>query len=191
MTHQTTAPIEHMSLQQTARSAESLIHMHNAGDLAWDPPHAPYQRGAVWTRDQQVQLIASGLAGIPIPAIIINRRDWAKCGPDDPYYVVIDGQQRLRTFAAWYAGELAVPASWWQPDFVEGTRETDDGPYVTISDLTLVGRRYFGHRVILPVAEASVPTIQEEAEIYLRVNGYGTVQSDDDLDNAARIAAGE
>ncbi|MFC4897961.1 DUF262 domain-containing protein [Streptosporangium amethystogenes subsp. fukuiense] len=189
MTHQTAGLIEHMSLNMTARTADGLIQMAKSGDLAWEGPHVPYQRGAVWTCDQQIQLIASALSGTPIPAIILNRRDWDACGPDDPYYVVIDGQQRLRAFAAWYDGTLAVPASWWPANWVEQTRDTDDGPYVTFNDLTVVGRRFFSSRAIISVAEASVCGIRAEAEVYLRVNGYGTAQTDEDMANAARVAA--
>jgi len=39
------------------------------------------------------------------------------------------------------------------------------------------------------VEYASVSSVEEEAEIYLRVNGYGTPQSAADMGQAARIAA--
>ncbi|MEW9530697.1 DUF262 domain-containing protein [Microbispora sp. NPDC049125] len=187
-THQTLDPIEYLSLHVTMRSPRDMVRIWEDGDLAWDGPAVPYQRGPAWTRDQQIQLIASSLSGIPIPAIITNRRNWKTPGP---VYVVIDGQQRLRTFAAWFKGNLPVPATWWKDGMYEQAFSTVDGPYVTYADLTVLGQRYFNNHASLAVAEGSLPTVQAEAEVYLRVNGYGTVQTDADLDRAARVARGE
>jgi hypothetical protein len=68
------------------------------------------------------------------------------------------------------------------------TVDTDDGPYVRWSGLSLVRQRQFANRAHLAIATARVATVQEEASIYVLVNGGGTPQSDADMENAARIA---
>lgn len=52
------------------------------------------------------------------------------------------------------------------------------------------GRVVSGVRVTYR-ARARVATVQEEAAVYLLVNGGGTPQTDADMSNAARIANGE
>lgn len=42
----------------------------------------------------------------------------------------------------------------------------------------------------MPVAVGKLNSVKEEAAVYLRVNGSGTPQSDEDMSRAARIAAG-
>lgn len=183
MTYQTPDPIKHESLSPSARAVSDLITFFNDGQLTVD---TPYQRQPVWTTEQRMMLIKSLLAGTPIPALIINERDWTAV--DEPYYAVIDGKQRILALAAWFADELAVPASWFLPEHVEKTIATDDGPYVTRRCLSVVGDRLFRNLAIVPVASARVRTVAEEAEIYLRVNGGGTAQSADDMANAQRVA---
>lgn len=191
-TLQTSAPIERLSLQATNREAHWLADMVQRGDATIDPP---YQRGAVWTAAQQIALIWSFLAGVPIPAVIINDRssfDWSRANPGyshtDPYLSVIDGKQRILAVSAWFSGQLAVPASWFKSDQTETTEDTADGPYVRYPGLTEVGRRVCARKFLIPCAEAHLPTVEEEAKIYLLVNGGGTPQTDADLANAAQIA---
>ena len=73
---------------------------------------------------------------------------------------------------------LAVPASWFPAEYVEATVDTGDGPYVYRTGLNMVADRMFRNRAILPVAETTVETIEEEAAVYLLVNGAGTPQTD-------------
>lgn len=183
MTFQTSEPLHHRNLQPSARAASDLIHFFHDGDVTVD---APYQRGAVWTTEQRMLLIKSLLLGIPVPAIIINRREDAPVG--EPFYAVIDGKQRMLALSAWFKSELAVPASWFPAEYVESAVDTDDGPYVFRAGLSPVADRMFRNRAILPVAETAVDTVQEEAAIYLLVNGAGTSQTDDDMANAAHVA---
>jgi hypothetical protein len=137
------------------------------------------------------------LSGIPVPTLIINDRHgqhWTDTDTYDrhsggsPSYAVVDGKQRLLCLKAWYDDELAVPASWIEPEMVDVTEPTSDGPYVRVSGLNELGRRATGERILLPVGEAQAGSLREEAEIYLLVNGGGTPQSDADMDNARRIA---
>jgi hypothetical protein len=195
-TLQTPWPLERLSLHATARLAHHFADTVMSGDGTVDQP---YQRGAVWSQGQQIALIWSYLSGVPIPAILTNDRstpEWAQANPGydqvtDPYYAVIDGKQRILATIAWFDGTLAVPASWFAPKYVMATENTEDGPYVRFTGLTVVGQRICKRDFLLPCAEAHFPTIEREAEIYLLVNGGGTPQTGADMANAARVAAGK
>ncbi|MCX5140314.1 DUF262 domain-containing protein [Streptomyces sp. NBC_00338] len=58
---------------------------------------AGFQRGFVWRRPQMDRFIESLLMGYPIPGIMFVQQV-------DRRYLVLDGQQRLRTLGAFYAG---------------------------------------------------------------------------------------
>jgi hypothetical protein len=194
MTRQTTEPLTDHRLSASNRTAQEIVRtMYSGGWLLLDPP---YQRGSVWTEDQQVALVRSWLSGIPVPGIIINdrmNRDWtARNGRTDdvPFLAVVDGRQRIEAAIKWWSGDLAVPASWFAPESVITTVSTDDGPYVTYAGLTEVAQRVFGNRAMLPIIETKVGSIEEEAALYLLVNGGGTPQTDADMANAAQYATG-
>jgi Protein of unknown function DUF262 len=193
-TRQTGKPLERMRLSDSYRSARELVRMLEDGLLTVD---LPYQRGPVWTEDQRIALIKSWLTGTPIASIIINDRcnsAWYakhshRPGIDGPVYAVIDGKQRLLTAAAWFAGELAVPASWFPAMEIVTMVTTEDGLYVTYAGLTPGMQRVLGiAEMLLPVAEAKVGSVHAEAEIYLRVNGGGTPQTAADMARATEIA---
>lgn len=192
-TRQTSAPIRNNSMQASNRSAREIARIFSGrdGDIAPE-----YQRGSVWTEDQRIDLVRSWLMGIPIPSIVINDRIFGawpsdRQGPVGGYaYSAIDGKQRIETAIAWFNGELAVPASWFAPGDVETTEETEDGPYVRYTGLAIAERRHQGNSFMLPTVEAKVATLQEEAEIYVLLNGAGTPQSDEAMANATRVAQG-
>lgn len=195
MTHQTAAPLVHINLSATYRRAEELTRTYTEHlGLDLDPP---YQRGQVWIVDQRRALVCSWLTGIPSGVVILadrTNRAWLRSHgltqhPDGaPMYAVIDGKQRITTCQMWFASEFAVPASWFNPDDIDVLEDTDDGPYVRHNGLNLVGRRRLSAHALLQVAEAEPASLQDEAAIYLLVNGGGTPQSQADMDNAARIA---
>lgn len=197
MTRQTRAPLERLPLNTSNRQARWLVKQATDGELDLNPP---YQRGPVWTEDQRVALLRSLLSGVPVPSIIIadrHHRGWTDTAYYDreasggrASYAVIDGKQRLLALKAWFDGRLAIPASWVPAEEIEQTEDTDDGPYVRATGLTDMGRRRTGERILLPVGEALVCSVAEEASIYLLVNGQGTPQTDTEMDNAARIAKG-
>lgn len=189
MTLQTTAPLVHQSLDATNRSASELARLVIDGTMTLD---APYQRGSVWTTEQRQNLVRSWLLGIPVPAIILNARytrpEW---GNSEHYYACIDGKQRLQAAVAWFAGELAVPASWFRDEQVADTIDTPDGPYVTYGHLTTPGQRYTNNRFLLPTAEAKVGTLAEEASIFGLVNGGGVLMDAETMAHAEAIANGQ
>lgn len=187
MTYQTTAPVHELRMNVSARSWGELVHFVQDGDATYD---LPYQRGAVWTVEQRMMLIYSILSGTPIPALIVNSRPhsmWFDAdGGNLPTYAVIDGQQRLTTVRMFIENTLAVPASWFPAEHVETTEDTADGPYVRYSGLARRAQLFF-ERHPVPVAEAQLPSVQEEAAVYLRVNGSGTPQTTEDLARAASV----
>jgi len=187
MTRQTTASLRNIPMNATNRTVVDLAHGVQRGDITLD---APYQRGHIWTVDQRIALIRSWLQGIPVAAAILNNRmgrGWPVAGPA---YAVVDGKQRITTAIMWLDDEFAVPASWFDPRWVDTTVDTDDGPYVHHSNLSVVGQRMFATRAMLPCAEAQVSSVAAEAEVYLLVNGEGTPQTDADMVNARRVAEG-
>jgi len=191
MTYQTTAPVREIPMAVSARPWGDLIHQVQAGNISYD---LPYQRGHVWSYEQRIMLIYSILSGTPVPALIINARPesmWFDAdGNELPIDAVIDGKQRMTAVRMFMEGDLRVPASWFPAEYVLATEDTDDGPYVRYSGLTRPAQRFF-ENTPAPVAEARVKTVVEEAAIYLRVNGSGTPQSDEDIARAAAVASGE
>lgn len=185
---QTPEPLVRQQLDTFTRPAWGLVKQVTDGELLLD---ASYQRGSVWTTEQRRDLVRSWLLGLPIPAIILNRRchDRFAHPTGDRYdFAAVDGKQRILAAHAWFTGELDIPASWLDPELVVTTRPTTDGPYVTIEDLTASGRRYTQSRFQVPVAEASVDSVAAEAMIFGLVNGAGVPQTVEDLQRAARLA---
>lgn len=192
----TTSPFEHQTLSPSNRMSTEMIRNVKDGTTITDPP---YQRGDVWADDQRRLLIASALRGLPIPAIIVNDRgtpNWAANNGGYPnfgqgLYAVVDGKQRVETFRQFFDSELAVPASWFNPEDIEASTTGADGTeWVTFDGLTLRSRRRCENRFNIPTITAQAATVEEEAQLYLTVNGAGVAQSDADLANAARVAAG-
>lgn len=188
MTYQTSEPVQNLQMNISARTWGDLVHQVQRDDITYD---LPYQRGATWLREQRLMLIYSILSGTPIPALILNERPqkmwFTATGEKLPIYAVIDGQQRLTTVRMFMEDVLAVPASWFPAEHVEATDDTEDGPYVRYSGLARRLQRFFENKPA-PVAEARLTSVAEEAAVYLRVNGAGTPQSDEDMARAARVA---
>ena len=72
-----------------------------------------FQRDFVWSKSQADRFIESLLLGFPIPGIFLVQ------GPEN-VYLVLDGQQRLRTLQAFYKGRLREAIfrlRYVQPDF--------------------------------------------------------------------------
>lgn len=190
MTLQTAKPIRDLHMNITARAWGEIVHWIQDGNATYD---TAYQRGAVWTDEQRIMLIHSIMSGTPIPALIINRRPESMWfGPDGetlPLYAVIDGKQRMMTIKMFMEGDIAVPTSWFDPEDIIETEDTADGAYVRYFGLTHKMQRFFENRPT-PVAEASLRTVRREAEVYLRVNSAGTLQTDEDMARATAVRDG-
>lgn len=71
MTRQTSAPLDHLSLSTADRQAREIARSFSEFGLDLEPA---YQRGLVWTDDQQIALIRSWLTGTPTGVVIFNDR---------------------------------------------------------------------------------------------------------------------
>ena len=191
MTMQTSAPVEPLIVEPFARTAAH--YMYDLFDLS-----PSYQRGSVWSTAQRQALILSFLRGVPVPAVVLSNRlhgAWPKANPEyaetGKPYAVIDGKQRIEAVRAWFADEFAVPATWFHAEDVKATTETDDGPYVTSSQLSRAAQTMASMRWQLPSIEtSSCASEAEEAALYVLLNGGGIAQTDADMTNAARVASG-
>lgn len=59
-----------------------------------------FQRGWVWKPQQASRLVDSFLLGLPVPPIFVYKE------PDSQKWIIIDGQQRLRTICGFFDGKL-------------------------------------------------------------------------------------
>jgi hypothetical protein len=182
------APLIHRNMSATGRSMRDLVRQLDDGGLLLDPP---YQRGNVWTTKQRVNLVRSLLLGVPVAALVLNRRGdnraWKRNegDPGEVWYACIDGKQRLTTMALWWSGEFAIPADWLEQRMLSGGHCLSQ---VTCRDLSDTGRRFMDNRCVIPVAEAQLGSLAEEAEVYGLINSAGTAQSEADLKRAASIS---
>jgi hypothetical protein len=98
---------------------DGLVTRMNSGDIvvpSFDPEYSgviemhAFQRGFVWSRPQMDRFVESLLLGLPVPGIFLVRE------PSN-VFLVLDGQQRLRTLQAFYAGDISgIP---YQLEFVQ------------------------------------------------------------------------
>ncbi len=192
MTRHTTAPVQSLRLRTTNEPLSQLVSQWRRGSM---DPNPPYQRRPVWTLGQQIALIRSLLDGTPIPAIITNRRTDTMAGTR----YVIDGKQRITAMRAFMDDAFMVPATWFAPKDVLASKELtgaaaymygDSGLYVSHSYLSDYVQAILEEAPV-PVAEGRFRTVQEEAAVYLRVNGGGVDQTPEDMARAARVAEGE
>lgn len=75
---------------------------YDANELEMSPP---FQRNPVWTEKQKSFLIDSVLNGYPIPEIYIQEKISAD---GKTKYVIVDGQQRIRSVLGFIAGEFEI-----------------------------------------------------------------------------------
>ncbi|RZU43897.1 uncharacterized protein DUF262 [Streptomyces sp. BK022] len=99
------AEAEPVTYTGTDFDAEGLVRRLTRGDIVIPTfghgddslEVAGFQRGFVWRRPQMDRFIESLLMGYPIPGIMLVQQV-------DRRYLVLDGQQRLRTLRAFYEG---------------------------------------------------------------------------------------
>ena len=205
-----TPPLPDISGQTLSTSADHFLIREGFGDRpdreAFDL-NAPYQRGSVWTVEQQRNLIRSFLMGLSVPAVVYSELPY-DFTPEHFAYRVIDGKQRILAVRAWAAGQLAVPADWFRDDVLATV--PDDG-MVTARDLTT---DWLPSRWALPSIKMNLATehvyvgegngthgsensyrtrrlkpaqlLVAEARVYLLLNTSGTGHTPADLDRAAQ-----
>ena len=193
---QTAAPLQKLRAPSYTRMISDFVHRYQKGELDVDPP---YQRGAVWSTEQKIALVKSFMQGVPIPALVINQRDTAQWRnrywkgqekawyEQGQFYGVVDGKQRILAMHDWFSGDLAVPASWFPAVDIVDVEQTRDGPYVRFNGLSVLQQRYFHNDATLPTVEPSLGSLEEEAALYLLLNGGGVAQTPEDMQRAKRI----
>ncbi len=183
MTLQTARPLAESRMAERAWALSNFELWHERGRLELSPP---YQRGEVWGLTRQRMLIRSMIEGLPIGSIVVNDRTRApQAWPDAaagraPSFAVIDGKQRLLAIFAWLSGDLTVPASWFNQELVGCYSTGEDGPYVAIDDL-VSGMHSRWENKPLSTLEAHVSSLDEEREIFERINFGGVPQGSADL----------
>ena len=73
---------------------KDLVDLRKSG---FAKPNPEYQRGVVWTIDQQKKLIDSVLRGYQLPIIYLHDVKKTIAGLTQEYYDIIDGQQRMES----------------------------------------------------------------------------------------------
>ena len=89
-------------LNTTAYNISWFKKTSDAGELEMSPP---FQRNPVWTDKQKSFLIDSVLNGYPIPEIYIQEKISSDVRTK---YIVVDGQQRIRSVLGFLAGEFEI-----------------------------------------------------------------------------------
>jgi hypothetical protein len=194
VTLQTTAPLEHTTLNPNSTPARVLVREIVAGEVELSPS---YQRGEEWTATQRIELIRAWLQGVVPGLIYLSDRSnskWRAATEDvystgAPHKACVDGKQRLTTAQQWFDGRFAVPASWFKPEYIDVAEATDDGPYVRFTGLTGTGRLKFERQASLLVIDyKDAATEEDEAALYLRINESGTLQDPTALARARAVA---
>lgn len=173
--------LEKLDLQSYNFQVEAFYSREDGRD-AW-VLDAPYQRGRLWSEEQNRNLIKSLLQGIPIGVIFSNRRS----GSEFERHVV-DGKQRISAIRDFVEGRLEVPASWFE--YKDLNNKNVGGEWVTYDLLSARGRMGFD-RCTVAVAESRLPNLEREAELYLLVNFGGVAQTELDKARAQEIAESE
>lgn len=145
-------------------------------ELAWvlDPD---YQRGVVWTTQQQSRFIGHVLAGGVQPLIYVQRYQSKRFCPVPEFWKVpeevIDGQQRLRAIAAFMTGGILAEVfhdgewhTYWQKDM-----DKREGGLMVLSSTV----------VYVDLSRA------DRLRFYLRLNGGGVPHTEWELDRVRAL----
>ena len=133
-------------------------------DVPWNL-NPDYQRGPVWTKDQQEKFIGHVLSGGEAPLIYVQRYERPDNAPEGSDYwdlplEVIDGQQRLRAITAFIEGEIGAQvchSGKWHTYYFSQMHEGERSPMdlcsrVVYVDLSRTDRLRFYLRLNIGVA---------------------------------------
>lgn len=124
---------------------------------------AGFQRGFVWTRKQMDRFVESLLLGFPIPGLFLVRQQ-------DKRYLVLDGQQRLKTLQAFHKGVHQGKVF----SLVNVATEFKD---LTYESLTEPMRRMFDDAFLQATVvstDGSAESLEAVYQIFERLNSGGT-----------------
>uniref|UniRef100_A0A6M3KYT6 GmrSD restriction endonucleases N-terminal domain-containing protein n=1 Tax=viral metagenome TaxID=1070528 RepID=A0A6M3KYT6_9ZZZZ len=140
-----------------------------------------YQRGPVWTYQQQSRFIGHVLAGGVQQPIYVQRYRSKRFSPVPEYWTVpeevIDGQQRLRAIAAFMTGQR--PAEVWH----------DEGWHsYWLRDMD---KRESGFTKLASTVVYVDVSRADRLRFYLRLNGGGVPHTEEDLGRVRKMLADE
>ena len=157
---------------------EGKGHRDEAWNLAPD-----YQRGAVWTQEQQERFVGHVLTGGEVPDIFVQRYNCGDHAPKGTDYLdlpieVIDGQQRLRAIVAFLKGECGAQVyhdgKWHTYQYAE-MNEIERGEINGIGGMRIV---------YVDISR------EDRLRFYLRLNG-GVAHTEAELDKVRRMLVTE
>ena len=122
-----------------------------------------FQRGFVWRRPQMDRFIESLLLGYPIPGIFLVLQP-------DKRYLVLDGQQRLRTLAEFYGGvhdDKVFSLQNVAKQFLGLTYKTLSPEYRRTVDSTFI-------QATIVETDGSVKSLDSVYQVFERLNSGGT-----------------
>ena len=145
---------------------EGLRRRINRGEIVIPP----FQRSYVWTLPQASRFIESLLLGLPVPEIFLSR-DF-----DSDKYVVIDGQQRLKSIQFYYDGVFNPTGGSTKTTFkLTGVQEEFEG--LTYDQLARNAQFRLDNSVIhATVVKQDAPSNENTSvyHIFDRINSSGT-----------------
>lgn len=94
-----------MELKEDIVNIKDLLELKRNGMLTVNPE---YQRGAVWSENQQKKLIDSVLRGYPLPLIYLHHKKKTVAGMQREDLEIIDGQQRINALFKFGEGALKL-----------------------------------------------------------------------------------
>ena len=94
-----------MKTRQDFLTVRDLVELRKNDMMA---PNPEYQRGAVWTQDQQKKLIDSVLRGYQLPIIYLHDIKRTIAGRTQERYDIIDGQQRISALRLFVEGAFTL-----------------------------------------------------------------------------------
>ncbi len=139
-----------------------------------------FQRAFVWNQKQSSRLIESFLAGLPVPAIFLYRDD------ELGNYLVIDGQQRLRSVFDYFAGFFGAEHRGKKPVFrLKGLHKRSPFSEKSFDDLDAQQQRALKNSVLRTfVVRQLVPDDDTSIyHIFERLNTGGTSLANQEVRN--------
>ena len=130
-----------------------------------------FQRSYVWTIRQASRFIESLLLGLPVPEIFLSR-DF-----DSDKYVVIDGQQRLKSIQFFYEGQFGSPSTRDAPTIFKLTGVQGEFEGLTYEELGRNDRfRIDNSTIHATVVKQDLPEKDNTSvyHIFDRINSSGT-----------------
>lgn len=94
-----------METKPDFRTVKDLVELRASGVVKANPE---YQRGVVWTPDQQMKLIDSVMRGYQLPVIYLHYKKQVVAGMTQESFEIIDGQQRINALYGFVEGAFKL-----------------------------------------------------------------------------------